>query len=141
MELSVICTEDADLVNPRPEEADTLMGNTLVERLKGGCSVWPKGERPADFHQPWTSGVPVLVLAGQYDPVTPPAYGEQVLKTLSHARLLLAPGQGHAVIGAGCMPRLVGEFVDELLPDKIDAGCLKELGDTPAFVDFNGAPP
>jgi pimeloyl-ACP methyl ester carboxylesterase len=141
MELSVICSEDADLVNTRPEDADTLMGNQLVQRLKGGCSVWPKGERPADFHQPWTSGVPVLVLAGQYDPVTPPAYGEQVLRTLSQGRLLLAPGQGHAVIGAGCMPRLVGEFVDTLLPDKIDAACLKELGDTPAFVDFNGAPP
>jgi pimeloyl-ACP methyl ester carboxylesterase len=141
MELSVICTEDADLMIGRPEDANTLMGNTTIDRLKSACSVWPKGERPADFHQPWMSSLPVLILAGQYDPVTPPAYGTQVLQTLSHARLLLAPGQGHGVVGAGCMPKLVSQFVDDLQPLKIDASCLQQLGDTPAFVDFNGAPP
>jgi pimeloyl-ACP methyl ester carboxylesterase len=141
MELSVICSEDADLISPRLEDADTLMGNAMIERIKEACSVWPKGQRPADFHRPWTSSAPVLVLAGQYDPVTPPAYGQEVLKTLSHARLLVAPGQGHSVIAAGCMPRLVSQFVDDLQPQKIDAECLKELGDTPAFVDFNGPPP
>jgi pimeloyl-ACP methyl ester carboxylesterase len=141
MELSVICSEDADLLNARPEDNDTLIGNAMIDRTKAACSVWPKGERPVDFHQPWTSGLPTLVLAGQYDPVTPPAYGEEVLKTLSHARLLFAPGAGHGVIGAGCMPRLVEQFVDELQPEKIDVTCLKELGDTPAFVDFNGPAP
>jgi pimeloyl-ACP methyl ester carboxylesterase len=141
MELSVICSEDADLMTPRPEDVQTLIGNAMIDRIREACSVWPKGQRPDDFHQPWTSSAPVLVLAGQYDPVTPPAYGQEVLKTLSHARLLLAPGQGHSVVAAGCMPRLVSQFVDELQPEQIDAECLKELGDTPAFVDFNGPPP
>jgi pimeloyl-ACP methyl ester carboxylesterase len=141
MELSVICSEDADLMSARPEDADTLIGNALIERIKAACSVWPKGQRPQDFHQPWTSALPVLVLAGQYDPVTPPAYGETVVKTLSHSRLLIVPGQGHSVIGAGCMPKLVSQFIDDLQPGKIDADCLTELGDTPAFVDFNGPPP
>jgi pimeloyl-ACP methyl ester carboxylesterase len=141
MELSVICTEDADLLAARAEDATTLMGNTTVDRIKSACSVWPRGERPAAFHRPFTSALPVLILEGQYDPVTPPAYGAQQLKTLSHARMLVAPGQGHIVIIAGCMPKLVGEFIDELQPAKIDASCLKQLGDTPAFVDFNGAQP
>lgn len=141
MELSVICAEDADLLTARPEDVATLLGNSTVDKLKSACSVWPRGERPADFHNPWTSTIPVLILAGQYDPVTPPAYGSEVLKGLPNGRLLLAAGQGHAVIGAGCMPKLVGQFIDDLQPSKLDADCLKALGDTPAFIDFNGAAP
>jgi TAP-like protein len=141
MELSVICTEDADLLSLKPEDGATLMGSSTVERIKSACSIWPKGQRPADFHHPFTSALPVLILEGQYDPVTPPAYGEQILKNLTHARLLVADGQGHGVIAAGCMPKLVGEFVDDLDPSQINAACLNALGDTPAFVDFNGAPP
>jgi hypothetical protein len=35
----------------------------------------------------------------------------------------------------------VKEFVEKLQPDKIDAGCLADLGATPYFLDFNGAAP
>jgi pimeloyl-ACP methyl ester carboxylesterase len=141
MELSVVCAEDADLLRARPEDAATLLGNTQIAKIQSACSVWPRGLRPADFHEPLTSALPVLVLAGQYDPVTPPAYADEVLRTLSNARLLLARGQGHGVIGAGCMPRLVSQFLDELKPLSLDDRCLLQLGDTPAFIDFNGAAP
>jgi hypothetical protein len=73
--------------------------------------------------------------------VTPAAYAKQMLPTLPNARLLLAPGQGHGVIGAGCMPRLLGEFVQELKPRALDDRCLLQLGDIPPFIDFNGAAP
>ena len=141
MELSVVCAEDADLLAPRPEDAATLMGNEQITKILSACSLWPRGARPADFHLPLVSAVPVLILAGQYDPVTPPAYGSAMLPTLSNARLLLAPGQGHVVIGAGCMPRLVDQFVDQLMPHSLDDRCLLQLGDTPAFIDFNGPSP
>jgi pimeloyl-ACP methyl ester carboxylesterase len=141
MELSVVCSEDADLLRARPEDATTLLGNEQIANIRSACSVWPRGTRPADFHQPFTSATPVLILAGQYDPVTPPRYATELLATLTNARVLLAPGQGHAVIGAGCMPRLVREFVDDLNPAALDAHCLQQLGDIPAFIDFNGAAP
>jgi pimeloyl-ACP methyl ester carboxylesterase len=141
MELSVICAEDADLLTTRPEDAGTLLGNDQIARIQSACSVWPRGDRPADFHQPLSSKLPVLILAGEYDPVTPPSYGADVLRTLTNGRLLLAPGQGHGVIAAGCMPRLVRQFIEELKPRALDDRCLLQLGDTPAFVDFNGASP
>jgi pimeloyl-ACP methyl ester carboxylesterase len=141
MELSVVCAEDADLLAPRPEDAATLLGNEQIAKIQSACALWPRGERPADFHQPLASALPVLILAGQYDPVTPPAYGSAVLRTLSNARLLLAPGQGHVVIGAGCMPRLVDQFIEQLMPGSLDDRCLLQLGDTPAFIDFNGPSP
>jgi pimeloyl-ACP methyl ester carboxylesterase len=141
MELSVICAEDADLLSARPEDAATLLGNDQIARIQAACAVWPRGYRPAQFHQPLASALPVLLLAGERDPVTPPAYAEQMLATLPNARVLLAPGQGHGVIGAGCMPRLVVDFIQQLKPRALDDRCLLQLGDVPAFIDFNGASP
>jgi pimeloyl-ACP methyl ester carboxylesterase len=141
MELSVLCAEDADLLSSRPEDADTLLGNAQIARIRSACSVWPRGDRPADFHQPFASALPVLILAGQYDPVTPPGYAAEIVATLSNARMLLAPGRAHSVIGAGCMPRLVRQFLDELKPRALDDRCLLQLGDIPAFVDINGPTP
>ncbi len=141
MQLSVVCSEDADLLAPRPQDADTLLGTSLVDGIKAACEVWPHGTRPADFHAPLKTATPALILEGALDPVTPPRYGEQVLKGLSNGRLLIAQGQGHNVIGRGCIPKLVGEFVDKLQPKTLDAKCVDQLGPMPAFVNFNGAAP
>jgi len=103
--------------------------------------VWPRGARPADFNAPLKTDIPVLILAGAFDPVTPPRYGEDIVANLSHGRLLVAAGQGHNVIGRGCLPKLVGEFVDKLDPKGLAAQCVEQLGPTPAFVNFNGASP
>jgi pimeloyl-ACP methyl ester carboxylesterase len=141
MELSVVCAEDADLLQPQPADATTLLGDEQIRRIKLACSIWPHGTRPASFHKPLRSSVPVLILSGQNDPVTPPAYGELLLRNLPQARLLLAAGQGHGVLGAGCMPKLIGEFIDAPRPRALDAECLQRLADTPMFLDFNGPAP
>ncbi len=141
MGLSVSCADDADLQQPRPEDAPLLLGETMVQYLRAACEVWPRGQRSADFHQPWKSTLPALVLAGQYDPITPVRYGEAVVRNLPNGRLLVLRGQSHGVLGSGCMPRLAGEFIDTLAVKALDAGCLGVLGDTPAFLGYNGAAP
>jgi len=141
MQISVICAEDADLLTPRPQDKDTVLGTALIDVIRTQCEVWPRGARPPDFHTPLKSDKPVLVLEGEFDPVTPPRYGEQVLKGLSNARLIVAKGQGHNVIGRGCIPRLVADFVDRLAPKDLDTRCADVLGPTPAFIDFNGSSP
>jgi pimeloyl-ACP methyl ester carboxylesterase len=141
MQSSVICSEDADLLTPRPQDAHSILGTRMIDALQAICSVWPKGTRPADFHQPLKSDKPVLLLSGEYDPVTPPRYGDEVLKDLSNARHLVAKGQGHSVIAAGCMPTVVKRFIEDLAPAKLDVKCLDRLQATPIFIDFNGATP
>ncbi|HEY6452779.1 MAG TPA: alpha/beta hydrolase [Steroidobacteraceae bacterium] len=141
LQLSVLCAEDADLLAPRPEDQGTLLGNEAISRLQAACAIWPRGRRPANFHAPLVTSLPVLVLSGQFDPVTPPEYGAEIVRGLRNARLLLANGQGHGVIGAGCMPRLVQRFLDVPQPGRLDAGCLRRLGATPLFIDYNGAAP
>ncbi len=141
MQYSVICSEDADLLTARPQDAHTILGTRMVDALKAVCTVWPKGARPADFHQPLKTDKPVLLLAGQYDPVTPPRYAGEVAKGLPNARVLTLKGQAHSVMATGCTPQLIQHFVERLDPKTLDASCLDRLQPTPIFIDFNGATP
>lgn len=141
MGMSVICSEDAGELRDEPADTDTILGNILVEQIKAQCDIWPHGAMPADFHAPLRSDKPVLILSGARDPVTPPKYGEEIMRGLTHARQLVLKGQGHAVFIRGCTPKLIEEFIDDPEPKRLDASCLDRLGATPAFVDFNGAAP
>jgi len=136
-----VCAEDADLLRDRPEDAHLILGDALIRVVRAQCEVWPRGTRPADFHDAIKSDKPALILEGELDPVTPPRYGEAILKGLANGRLLVAKGQGHSVMARGCLPRLVARFVETLDAKSLDAECLSKFGPTPAFVDFNGAAP
>lgn len=141
MQLSVICSEDASRLSRRDEDADLILGNSLVGVTLNQCSVWPKGPVAKDFNEPFTLDVPVLLLSGELDPVTPPRYADAVLKSLPNARHLVGKGMGHILLPRGCMPRLAGEFVDTLDLKGLDAGCLDSLSALPFFVNYNGAEP
>jgi pimeloyl-ACP methyl ester carboxylesterase len=141
MQLSVICSEDADGIHGDPSMASSVLGNVLVDTLLAQCAVWPKGERPADFHQPLASPVPALLISGELDPVTPPSYADRVAKTLPNGRALTLRGQGHNVIGAGCMPKLLAQLIDGANAKALDSKCLDKLAYTPPFTDFNGWDP
>jgi pimeloyl-ACP methyl ester carboxylesterase len=141
MQMSVVCSEDADSMVARKEDAGTLLGNGMTEAMAAICKVWPKGGMPADFHKPLSTAVPALVLEGEFDPVTPPRYGEEVARALKNGRLLVLRGQGHNVIGAGCMPKLFAQFLQDADPKTLDAKCLDTLAYAQPFTSFNGWQP
>ena len=80
-------------------------------------------------------------MSGEFDPVTPPRYGEQVLRTLPNGRHFVLTGQGHNVMGAGCMPRLMAQFVARADARELDAKCLDQLIRTPVFTGSQGWEP
>ncbi|HEX4854270.1 alpha/beta fold hydrolase [Arenimonas sp.] len=141
MQLSVMCAEDAPRLQARPEDQDLVLGEAIISVSLNQCSVWPKGPVSPGFHEPLATDIPTLLLSGEYDPVTPPRYGEEVLKSLGKARHLVGAGQGHIMLSRGCTPRLVGQFIDKLDPEGLDASCLEPLGATPFFINYNGAEP
>jgi pimeloyl-ACP methyl ester carboxylesterase len=141
MQMSVVCSEDADSMVAREEDADTLLGNGMTEAMAAICKVWPRGDMPADFHKPLATDVPALVLEGEFDPVTPPRYGEETVKPLKNGRLLVLRGQGHNVIGAGCMPKLFAQFLLDANAKALDATCLDTLAYAQPFTSFNGWQP
>jgi pimeloyl-ACP methyl ester carboxylesterase len=141
MQLSVICSEDAPFFVARSEDEGSIMGTSFVEVMKVQCAAWPKGARPQDFHTPKSSDVPTLLLSGEFDPVTPPRYGESTVAHFSKGRHLVAPGRGHGLLTAGCVPRLMAEFLEDADASKLEVECLKDLPVIPAFVNRNGWEP
>ncbi|MDR2871142.1 MAG: alpha/beta hydrolase [Xanthomonadaceae bacterium] len=141
MQLSVICAEDADQLKEDPAADRYVIGNQTIRLLKAQCSVWPAGERPADFHTPLVADIPALLLSGELDPVTPPDYGDQVAAHLSQGRHLVLQWQGHGSFNTGCVPRLLGQFLETADARALDASCLDSLSYVPPFITFNGWDP
>jgi pimeloyl-ACP methyl ester carboxylesterase len=145
MHNSVVCTEDVpffgDVADLLPRLDATYLGGDQVRALALICRQWPAGPLDPEFREPLRSTHPTLVLSGELDPITPPSYGDLVAATQSHARHLIAPGQGHGVIARGCLPEIVDDFVAAGTVDDLDAECVERLAPDPFFVDLLGPPP
>jgi pimeloyl-ACP methyl ester carboxylesterase len=109
--------------------------------MRAQCEAWPQGARPADFRAPLTGKMPVLILSGEFDPVTPPRYGDEVAKSLPNGRHLVVRGQGHNVLPVGCLPKLFARFVDTADAKTLDAHCLDSVPYAVPFTGFYGWEP
>jgi pimeloyl-ACP methyl ester carboxylesterase len=141
---SVTCTEDV----PRVSAADvastlgSLRTKRLAERALSVCTAWPKGIAPAEAITPVKSDVPVLILSGALDPVTPPANGAEVAKSLPKSRHIVASGYGHIVSPHACGPRLIAAFIDDPTFETLPASCVDYLENSrrpPLWPDRLGA--
>lgn len=141
MELSVICSEDVPFFPEDAQDDHSLLGGALVESLLTRCETWPRGEIPRDFKEPLVSAVPTLLLSGERDPVTPPAYGEAVARDLSNSLHLLVPGQHHNVVTRGCLPEVAASFIDAGGVEGLDTRCVARIGPLPFFTSFTGPEP
>lgn len=96
------------------------------------CQFWKVKPVPAEQKQPVASALPTLVLAGEYDPITPPEYGQRVAKNLSQSYFFLFPGQGHGELyNSVCSDRIISAFEDS--PNqRPDASCIAQMSE-PAF--------
>lgn len=74
-----------------------------------------------------TSDVPALVLAGGYDPVTPPAWSESTANALEHSFFYEFPHVGHGVMrSTECGLSMGLQFLDD--PDsEPDTTCIAEM--------------
>jgi pimeloyl-ACP methyl ester carboxylesterase len=145
MHNAVVCTEDVPFFGAaeadRSSLAGTYLGPNMIETLATVCAIWPKGELDNDLHVPFQSTVPALIISGELDPITPPAYGDRLLKQFSKGQHLVAKGQGHGVLTRGCMPRLAAEFVANPSNQSIDARCLDRSPPAPIFLNSLGPLP
>jgi pimeloyl-ACP methyl ester carboxylesterase len=122
---SVTCAEDV----PRVTAADlaalaSVRSRELARALLSVCDVWPRGDAPADAATPVVSDVPALLISGGLDPVTPPPYGAEVARALSHSRHIVALGYGHIVTPHACAPRLVAAFIDDPSFASLPSACV-----------------
>jgi pimeloyl-ACP methyl ester carboxylesterase len=143
---SVTCAEDVPRVTAAEAAGKlaTLRTKTLAERALSVCTAWPKGAADPEATTPVTSDVPALILSGGLDPVTPPANGAEVAKTLSASRHIVARGYGHIVSPHACGPRLIAAFIDDPTFGTLPASCVEHFeksGRPPLWPDRLGARP
>lgn len=94
------------------------------------CQKWG-AQRDDAANQPVTSAIPTLVLAGQYDPITPPAFGQEVAKTLPNSFFFEFPGLGHgATVGDPCPMQMAVAFLRDPKA-RPDSSCIAGLKSAP----------
>ena len=141
MFLSVLCAEDTPYLTLEEAAAaaeESFLDELMVEQMQEACSVWPRGELPAGYREPVRSEAPVLILSGELDPVTPPRWGEHVAASLPNARHLVVPGAGHGTLTAGCVPELIGAFLEAADASGLDAACLDDVTRPPFWESATG---
>jgi len=143
MHYSVVCSEDIPFVGDvdRARLGTTYMGTEMIDTLQRVCASWPRGPVDADFREPLSTAVPVLLLSGADDPVTPPSYGEAALRGLADARHVVLADAGHGQLGAPCMDKVLRDFIDTAQPSKLDLKCLDKRSTAPFFTSLAGPPP
>lgn len=96
------------------------------------CDSWDSGTGPAAENQPVVSDIPALVLAGEYDPITPPAWGAATTSNLSNSSFVEFPGLGHGTsIAADCPLSITFAFLNDPTAP-VDTGCVADM----APIDF-----
>ena len=133
MYLSVTCAEDLPLIKAGEGErnaANTFLGDYRLRQQRAACALWPRGKIPADYTQPTVSDVPVLILTGQWDPVTPPIYGDIAAKNLSHSLHVIVPHGGHGfggLNGIDCIDNLITSFIEKGSTVGLDTSCVSAI--------------
>ncbi len=145
MHNSVMCTEDVAFFNREAIDYDLLdasyMGPLQVEALEAICSVWPAGPIDEAFKAPLATELPVLLLSGTADPITPPAWADLAMVEMANALHLIGEDQGHGQVNVGCMPDLIADFIASAELSALDAQCMQRSFVMPFFVDFSGPAP
>jgi pimeloyl-ACP methyl ester carboxylesterase len=93
-----------------------------------GCDEWDVDRQPTGFNDLLDDDVdvPVLVMAGRFDPVTPVAGSQRVADALGE-ELLLFPNAGHgAVTSSECARSIWLAFLDDPADDP-DTTCMEDL--------------
>jgi len=141
MELSVMCTEDYPFLDLDEDQSGTIIGNVFLDVVRKSCEAWPRGEVPEGFHEPVRSEVPVLLVSGQRDPVTPPHYAAQAAETYPNSLNLVARGQSHSVLRNVCLRDIATEFIENGSVEGLDTSCVGEIRPSPFFTSLLGPTP
>jgi pimeloyl-ACP methyl ester carboxylesterase len=133
MRYSVWCREEM----PFEDRAKIAAQSTRYPKLEGYevqnlpaiCRVWDIPRAETRENLPVKSDIPTLILAGEYDVYTPPAWGRSAAANLKNSFFFEVPWAGH---GPGFnSPPCLGDMVAEFFNDpatRPNSACLEKIG-------------
>lgn len=131
--LAVTCAEDVPHIAPGEGERlseGTFLGGYRLRDQRAACAAWPRAPIDPGFRGPVVSGAPTLILSGEWDPVTPPVYGEQVARHLARSLHVVVPSGAHGFGGlenSSCVDRLMNDFVRAADVAALDTSCVRTV--------------
>jgi pimeloyl-ACP methyl ester carboxylesterase len=140
---SIVCAEEIGFNSIEEAEAEAgasprVGGYWRTDVINGVplfavCEGWNAPAPAVVEEAPVATDLPVLVLAGEFDPITPPAYGQVTVETMPSGTYVEFPGLGHAVtFQSPCPQGIAVAFVDA--PEREpETGCVAEMTG-PVFV-------
>ncbi|HRF48969.1 MAG TPA: alpha/beta hydrolase [Anaerolineales bacterium] len=119
MYYTTMCAEEPSLLDydmktdgVRPELAGSVMSDTGA--TSHFCATIDVPALPPAVNEPVVSDIPTLVINGQLDPITPPAYGELAAQTLSRSFVFTRQNGGHGSgLSGACMATVMRDFIDD----------------------------
>ncbi len=126
--LSVTCGDD---LQPSSDTRGSFLGDSRLRMYREACAVWPHAQRSA-IELLVGSRVPVLLIAGALDPVTPPSFARTVAQKVPNAQVVVVPGMAHA--GADpCVEGIVAQFISRGNLQGLDTECVSTVK-APPFI-------
>ena len=140
---AVTCTEDAPLISAE-QAAQRSKGSVFGDRtvdFANICAAWQKGAVSPEFREPVASNVPVLILSGGADPITPPRHAEEVAASLTNELHLVFSGMGHGNLASRCSRNIFRDFIENPVIAELNTTCVEDVQPPPFFIDFSGPRP
>ncbi|MCC5953618.1 MAG: alpha/beta fold hydrolase [Acidimicrobiia bacterium] len=132
MRLSLDCIEEVPFAEAAtPEVAGAAWPGWLLDlvdaqALASACDVWDVPAADGIEAEPVASDLPVLLISGLLDAVTPPVWARQAVASLPNGQLVSVPHLGHDAVVDECVVEIVIEFFGEPLTP-VDTGCLADI--------------
>jgi pimeloyl-ACP methyl ester carboxylesterase len=126
MYFSVTCSEDVALIDPSTiaaRTAGTFLGDYRTRQQIAACAAWPHFTIAPETKSSFRSDVPVLLIVGERDPVTPPAFADLARRLYSRSLLLVVPYGAHSVYSP-CVAGVQHDFVDRGGFEGLDTSCV-----------------
>lgn len=130
---SVTCAEDIPLIDPAQvpaRTANTFLGDYRVKQQTAACGVWPRAKIERGHWKAVHTDLPVLVINGERDPVTPPDFGTRVTQAMTHATRIVVPWGTHGG-NDPCTDKIQEDFIEKGSGEGLDLSCVSRIQMTP----------
>lgn len=144
LHFSVVCAEDVPFITNQEITAaiaSTFYGDARIQAYRKACEFWPSEKAKASLIAPVKSDVPVLLISGELDPVTPPSIAAAALPYLPNGKHVIIRNTAHA-FSFPCVNDLVAAFITKGSAKELDTSCVQQIK-RPSFMTLDdfAAPP
>ena len=113
---AITCSERLPFTSGPPEDMGDFAAAVVGEGVTEGCDSWTVQPPPLPAVAPVESDLPVLLVSGRFDPITPPEFADMAAENLPAATHIVSGVRGHGIWVwnlDGCIDRIVADFLND----------------------------